>query len=58
MAQGPVKGFIIFNNANGNFCYSKYFNNKSILSKETGYRNITFDQKDPVEIAGIFYSMK
>ena len=39
----PMKGFIIFNNANGNLCYFKYFNDKFILSKEPGFRNITFD---------------
>ena len=42
-ATAPIKGFIIFNNANGSLCFSKFFNNKGILSKEAGFRNITFD---------------
>jgi len=54
----PVKGFIIFNNANGNLAYSRYFNEKGILSKEVGYKNITFDQQDPHKIAAIFFSMR
>ena len=53
----PVKGFIIFNNANGNLCYHRYFNDKGTLSKEAGFRNITFDQADPHKIAAIFFSM-
>lgn len=39
----PVKGMVIFNNANGNLAYSRYFNDKGILSKEVGYKNITYD---------------
>ena len=39
----PLKGFIIFNNANGNLCYYRPFNDKCVLSKEPGFRNITFD---------------
>jgi hypothetical protein len=29
-----MKGFIIFNNKNGELLYSKYFNDKGELSKE------------------------
>ena len=57
MVTAPVKGFVIFNNANGNLCFSKYFNDKGILSKEASFKNITFDQADPIKIAGIFFSM-
>ena len=53
----PIKGFIIFNNANGSLCYNKYFNDKGTLSKEVSFKNITFDQQDPHKIAAIFYSM-
>ena len=53
-----VKGLIIFNNANGQLCYSKYFNDKGTLSKEVGFKNITFDQQDPTKIAAIFFSMQ
>jgi hypothetical protein len=38
-----MKGFLIFNNSNGNLAYAKYYNNKAILSKETGFKNLTFD---------------
>ena len=58
MEGQPVKGLVIFNNANGNLCYSRYFNDKGILSKETGYKNITFDQTDPHKLAAIFFSMR
>ena len=58
MATEPLKGFIIFNNNNGNLCYSRYFNDKAILSKEVGYKNVTFDQADPHKIAAIFFSMR
>ena len=54
----PVKGFIIFNNSNGNLAYSRYLNDNGILSKEVGYKNITFDQQDPHKIAAIFFSMQ
>ena len=58
MEGQPVKGLVIFNNANGNLCYSRYFNDKGILSKETGYKNITFDQTDPHKLAAIFFKQK
>ena len=58
MTSAPVKGFVIFNNANGSLCYSRYFNDKGILSKENGYKNVTFDQADPHKIAAIFFSMR
>ena len=54
----PIKGLVIFNNANGNLCYSRNFNDKGTLSKEIGYKNITFDQADPHKIAAIFFSMR
>ena len=57
MPVTPLKGFIIFNSANGNLCYHRYFNDKGVLSKEPGFRNITFDQADPHKIAAIFFSM-
>ena len=53
MTTTPIKGFIIFNNETGALAYVKYFNAKSILSKEVGFRNITFDPPtaDPHKIA-------
>ena len=54
----PIKGFIIFNHATGLYCYHRYFNDRAILSKEPGFKNITFDQADPHKIALIFYSMR
>jgi len=57
-AAAPIKGLVIFNNANGNLCYSRYFNEKGTLSKEVGYKNITFDMADPAKIAAIFFSMR
>ena len=57
MVVTPLKGFIIYNSANGNHCYHRYFNDKGVLSKEPGFRNITFDQADPHKIAAIFFSM-
>ena len=58
MVSAPIKGLVIFNNASGALCYSRYFNEKAVLSKEVGYKNITFDQADPNKIAAIFYSMR
>ena len=46
-----MKGFIILNNKNGNLVYNRYFNERGILSKETGYKNLCFDQQDPLKIA-------
>ena len=53
----PVKGLVIFNNVSGMLCYCRYFNEKGILSKDPGYKNITFDQADPHKLAAIFFSM-
>ena len=56
-AAAPIKGLVIFNNSNGALCYCRYFSDK--LSKEVGYKNITFDGPDaPAKIAMIFYSMR
>ena len=53
-----MKGFVIFNHQNGNLAYSRYFNDAGILSKEVGFKNITFDQQDPHKIAAIFLSLR
>ena len=52
-----MKGFVIFNNQNGNLVYSRYFNAKLTLSKEAGFKNLTFDQQDPHKIAAMFFSL-
>ena len=52
-----MKGFIIFNNKDGNLIYSRYMNNKNILSKEYGYRNLCFDDQDPEKIAAQFFML-
>ena len=52
-----MKGFIILNNKNGNLVYSRYFNDRQVLSKETGYKNLCFDQQDPIKIANQFFAL-
>ena len=52
-----MKGFIILDNSDGSLIYSRYLNNMGILSKEPGYKNLCFDQTDPVKIASQFFSL-
>ena len=46
-----MKGFIIFNNRDSSLIYSRYMNDKGMLSKEPGYKNLCFDQTEPEKIA-------
>src|SRR6056300_1318167 len=52
-----MKGFIIFNNNNGNLVYVQYFTESGKLSKEEGYQNMCFDYHDPLKIANQLFAM-